>query len=311
MKLKPITATLAAMAVVATPAACGGTPDKSASSQPGGSVEEQLGFSQASSPDTQAKVETDIAACMKAQGFEYTPVDPTARQAALTGKANLSDEDFTRQLGYGIATLYGRGTNQSDPNATIRERLSPADQRAYEKALTGGRPEQTYFRAADTGDFSQLGGCTKQAADRLFGGAELRTTLQRKLDELDEAVQQDQRMVRAFEAWRRCMRDKAGQTFEDSEDVELEVQRRLAAIVGPLPAGESAPGEYASRPPVAPDDAAALAELGRSEVEFATADAACEEKHIVPVEDAVQAQKEKAFRQDNAELLRKVRSLGG
>lgn len=294
-------------------AACGGGDQKAASgsARPSGNVEQQLGLNQASSPASQAKVENDLAACMKAQGFDYTPVDPVARQAALTGKSNISDEDFDRQFGYGIATLYGRGTDQSDPNTRIRQGLSAPDQRAYDRALSGGKPEQTFSRAADTGDFSQLGGCTKKAADDLFGGSELLTTVQRKLDELDEAVLQDQRTVRAFEAWRRCVRDKTGETFEDSEDVELEVQRRLAEIVGPLPAGESAPGEFASLTPEGAVDQGALAELRRTEVELASADVACEEKHVEPVQQGVQAEKEKAFRESNAELLRRVRPLGG
>lgn len=305
MRLSPL---LAALVL----ASCGGgDPSKqSATSAGGGSVEEQLGFSQANSPEIQAKVEADIAVCMKAQGFDYTPVDPVARQAALTGKANLSDEDFTKQFGYGIATLYGRASKQSDPNLTAKQQLSAADQRAFDQALSGGKPEQTYARAADTGDFSELGGCTKKAADELFGGAELRTTLQRKLDELDEAIQQDRRMVGAFEAWRACMRDRTGQSFEDSEGVEIEIQTRLAAIVGPLPAGESAPGEFANRTIDASVDRAALADLGRTEVAYATADAACEEKEIAPVEDKVRALKEQAFRDANAELLRTVKPLG-
>ena len=229
---------------------------------------------------------------MKAEGFEYVPVDPVARQAALTGRSNLSDEDFTRQFGYGIATLYGKGTQQADPNARIRDSLSPADRRAHDEVLSGGRPEQTYFRAADTGDFSQLGGCTKKAAEALLGGTELLTTLQRKLDELDEAVLQDQRMVRTFEKWRSCVRDKTGSTFEDSEDIEIEIQDRLADIVGPLPSGESAPGEFAGRTVDSSVDRNALAELQRTEVEFSNADVACEEEHVMPVEDVVQAEKE-------------------
>jgi hypothetical protein len=274
------------------------------------SLEAQLGFSAAASPEAQAQVETDIAACMKAQGFEYTPVDPVARQAALTGKSNLSDEDFTQQFGYGIATLYGRGSDQADPNERIRQSLSPADRRAYDVTLTGGMPEQTYFRAADTGDFTELGGCTKQAADKLFGGAELLTTLQRALDDLDQAIQQDQRMVRAQEAWRRCVRDKTGQTFEDSEGLELEIQKQLAAIVGPLPSGESAPGEFANRTPDRPVDQAALAQLRQTEVQYAVADATCEEKHLAPVEEEVTKEKEQQFRDRNAELLRRVKPLG-
>jgi hypothetical protein len=273
-------------------------------------VEQQIGFSQATTPAAQARVETEIAICMKAEGFDYTPVDAVAAMAALTGKSNLSDEDFTKEFGYGIATLYGKGSAQSDPNAGARGSMSEADRRAYDLALSGGKPEQTFFRAADTGDFTQLGGCTKKATDTLFGGTELLTTLQRKLDELDDAVLQDQRMVKAFEEWRGCMRSATGQGFEDSEAVELEIQKRLAAIVGPLPSGESAPGEFASRTPAPGYDPAALDALRRTEVRFANADVACEEKHIVGVEDVVQAEKEKQFRESNAELLRKVKQPG-
>lgn len=300
------------LAIIAVVSGCGGEDHQTAAGPSGGgSVEEQLGFDRVDSPEAQAEAENEIAACMRAEGFEYIPVDPVAAQAALTGKSNLNDEDFDKQFGYGIATLYARGTPQSDPNASIRQGLSAPDLRAYDQALSGGQPEQTFFRAADTGDFSQLGGCTKQAADKLIGGAELLTTVQRKLDELDEAVLEDQRMVRAFEAWRACVREKTGQTFEDSEAVELDIQRRLAAIVGPLPPGESAPGEFASHTPEGPLDEAALAALRWLELEFARADVACEEEHIVPVEDVVQAEKEKAFRDSNAELLRQMQGAGG
>jgi len=311
MRTKHLPVTVAALAACALLGGCGGGDDKSAKSAPeAGSVEEQLGFSQAGDPAAQARAEEQIAACMKNQGFEYTPVDPVARQAALTGKSGISDEEFDKQFGYGIATLYGRGTPQSDPNARIRDSLGPADQRAYDKAFTGGQPGQTFFRAADTGDFSQLGGCTKKAADALFGGSELLNVLQRKLDELDEAVLEDQRMVRAFEDWRRCVRDKTGETFEDSEDVELYIQQRLEEIVGPLPPGESAPGEFAALTPDRPIDQAALTRVRRLELKFADADVTCEDEHIEPVEDKVQEEKEKQFREDNAELLRRVKPGG-
>ncbi len=54
-----------------------------------------------------------------------------------------------------------------------------------------------------------------------------------------------------------------------------------------------------------------LAALRRLELEVASADVACEEKHIVPVEDLIQAEKERAFRESNAELLRGVQGAGG
>jgi hypothetical protein len=301
-------ATLAAMFAVA----CGGGGEKTAKPvSQGGSVEDQLGLTQSGIEAAQATVETDIAACMRAQGFQYTPVDPVAARAALTGKSNLSDEEFQAQFGYGIATLYGRASPQSDPNGKVRQSLTPADQRAYDAALSGGKPEQTFFRAADTGDFSQLGGCTKRATDKLLGGTRLVTTLQRKLDELDDSILEDQRMVRASEAWTRCVRDKTGATYEDSEAIEIDVTKRLEAIVGTLPAGEPAPGAFASAAPAETYDPAALDELRRLEVELSNADVTCEEKHIVPVEDKVRAEKERVFREANADLLRTVKPLGG
>jgi len=303
---------LAALTCGVLLAQCGdsGSPNAGPVSQ-GGSIEDQLGFTQSGIQAAQAKVETEIAACMKAQGFEYTPVDPTAARAALTGKSNLSDEEFQKQFGYGLATLYGRGTQQTDPNDKIRQSFTPADQLAYDKALSGGNPQQTFYVAADTGDFGQLGGCTKQATDSLFGGSQLLTTLQRRLDELDDSIVQDQRMVRAFEQWTTCVRQRTGETYEDSEAVEVDIVKRLAAVVGPLPEGEFAAGAFATLTPDGPYDAAALEKVRRLEVEFSNADVACEEKHIVPVEDTVRAEKERVFRQANAELLRTVKPLGG
>jgi hypothetical protein len=266
-------------------------------------VEEQLGFTRNGVTAAQAKVENAIAACMKAEGFEYVPSDPVAAQAALTGKPNMSDEEFERTYGHGIATLYGKGSAQSDPNARIRAQLGDADRRAYDRTLHGGDPQQTFAYAIDNGDFSELGGCTRKATEEAFGGTRLLTTLQRELDELDEAILADSRVVRAQEAWSRCMRTATGESFEDSEAVEETIRERLEQIVGePVAPGQVAPeGSY---------DKAAVAELARLEVEWTNKDLACEEKHIADVEDEVRREKEARFREENAELLRQVRPLG-
>ena len=231
----------ASLLAIALPAGCGddsgdggrrrGTqPPPQAQSDAG--VEEQLGFTRKGITAAQAKVENAIAACMKAEGFEYVPSDPVAAQAALTGKPNMSDEEFERTYGHGIATLYGKGSAQSDPNARIRAQLGEADRRAYDRTLNGGEPEQTFAYAIDNGDFSELGGCTRTATEEAFGGTRLLTTLQRELDELDESILNDQRMVKALEAWRTCMRAATGEEFEDSEAVEDTIRTRLEQIVG-------------------------------------------------------------------------------
>jgi hypothetical protein len=281
----------------------GDTPAQEQQAQSDLDVEEQLGFTRNGVTAAQAKVENSIAACMKAEGFEYVPSDPVAAQAALTGKPNMSDEEFERTYGHGIATLYGKGSAQSDPNARIRAQLGDADRRAYDRTLHGGDPQQTFAYAIDNGDFSELGGCTRKATEEAFGGTRLLTTLQRELDELDEAILADSRVVRAQEAWSRCMRAATGETFEDSEAVEETIRERLEQIVGePVAPGQVAPeGSY---------DKAAVAELARLEVEWTNKDLACEERHIADVEDEVRREKEARFREDNAELLRQVRPLG-
>jgi hypothetical protein len=307
---RPRRAALAAGLCVALLAGCGSSGDDSATTTAtkpataqGGGVEDELGFTRQGIAGAQAKVENAIAACMKAEGFDYVPGDPVAVQAALTGKPNMSDEEFERTYGHGIATLYGKGSAQSDPNARIRAQLGEADRRAYDRTLNGGRPEQTFAFAVDNGDFSQLAGCTKQATDAAFGGTRLLTTLQRKLDELDESIVNDQRVVQALARWRTCIRDATGEEFEDSEAIEDDIRKRLEAIVGEvLPPGQVAPeGSY---------DKAALAALQRREVELTGDDLACEAKYITATEDKVREEKETRFRDENAELLRQVKPLG-
>jgi len=302
----------AAIACLALLAGCGGgsTSTETASSAPkqqaatGGTIEDQLGFTRKGVAAASAKVENSIAACMKAEGFDYVPTDPVAQQAALTGKANMTDEEFEQQFGYGITTLYGRGTPQSDPNERIRSQLGEADRAAYDRALSGGKPEQTFAFAVDTGDFTELGGCTKKATDAIFGGSQLLQRLQRKLDELDDSIAADQRMVRAQSAWQTCMKSATGEEFEDAESIEEDIKRRFEAIVGSVvPPGQVAPQGVNV-------DMAALRVLQQSEMNLYAKDRACEKKYIDPVETKVREEKETKFKTDNADLLSKVKPLG-
>jgi hypothetical protein len=287
-------------------AGCGGSNETGSKQQAatGGTVEDQLGFTRRGVAAASAKVENSIAACMKAEGFEYVPVDSVAQQAALTGKANMSDEEYEKQFGYGITTLYGRGTAQTDPNAKIRSQLGAADRAAYDRALSGGKPEQTFAFAVDTGDFSELGGCTKKATDEVFGGARLLQTVQRKLDELDDSIVADQRMVHALERWRACVKSATGTDYEDDESIEEEITKRFEAIVG----GVVPPGQVAAD--ATQVDMAALRKLQQDELDLFSQSMACERKHIEPVENKVRQEKEAKFKSDNAELLRTVKPLG-
>jgi hypothetical protein len=280
------------------------TSSTSSAAATGGTIEDQLGFTRKGVAAASAKVENSIASCMKAEGFDYVPVDPVAQQAALTGKPNMSDAEYEQQFGYGITTLYGRATAQTDPNAAIRSGLGEADLAAYDRALSGGKPDQTFAFAVDTGDFTELGGCTKKATDKAFGGTQLLQTLQRKLDELDDSIAADQRMVRAQEAWRTCVKDATGNEYEDAESIEDDIKQRFERIAGSVvPPGEVAPSGTQV-------DMAALRKLQQDELDLFHKDLTCEQKNIDPVEAKVRQEKETRFKSDNAELLRKVKPLG-
>jgi hypothetical protein len=267
-------------------------------------LEDTLGFSREGQMELQSRVENEIGTCMKAQGFEYVPADPFAQQQALTGKARLSDEDFIKEFGYGISTLFGRGNAQADPNERIRASLGTADQAAYDRALGGDNPGATFSEAIDSGDFSELGGCTKEATDKAFGGTATLTSLVGKLDELDERIVQDQRMVKATENWAVCMKDQ-GFTYEEPDEIDEDLTRRFKAIAG----SGTRPGATKPADSGVKVDQAALTNLQREEVKVANADSACEKKEITPVERQVRPQYEKTFRQQNQALLNRVKPV--
>ena len=293
---------LVLVASALTFAACGG--DEAAA--PRGAVEDELGFDQAGIAERQSRVEAGISDCMRAQGFDYVPIDPLAQRAAVTGAARLSDEEFLNQFGYGISTLFGRGGAQSDPNERIRETLSPADRTAYERALWGENVGANFAQANDSGDFSRLGGCTKTSTEEVFGGIETLNTLVGKLDELDEQIAQDQRMVRAIEQWTACMAD-GGYEYEEPDDIDGDILEQFQEIVGPsVEAGSTSTS--AAKPDY---DQEELAKLQSEEVAIAKADLACETQHITPVEEVVRPEYETAFREGNQQLLTRIPPPGG
>jgi hypothetical protein len=288
-------------------AACGGgSSSKQSADKPSGDVEDQLGFDQAGITARQSRVEARIRDCMKSQGFDYVPVDPFAQRAAVTGASRLSDQDFLKQFGYGISTLWGRGGAQADPNQRLRVSLGPADRRAYDRALWGENTGSTFSAAVDSGDFTKLGGCTLKATEAVFGGAQVITQLQNKLDQLDERILADQRMVKAVERWTACMAN-AGYHYEDPDAIDSDLTKRMERIVGPV----STP--FATGPPPGekprPYDHTALAALQRDEVTIAQADAGCERKDITPVESVVRPQYEAQFRARNQALLTQVKPV--
>jgi len=293
---------LVAIAVLGPAASCGNDEAKPTEVV---ELEEKLGFSPDGILERQSRVENRIRDCMSAQGFEYTPVDPFAQQQALTGKARQSEDEFIEQFGYGISTLFGRASRQADPNEAIRRSLTATDRAAYDRALWGDNRGATFADAVDSGHFGELGGCTKEASEAIFGGGPVLAALVSKLDELDGNILEDQRMVRANEKWSACMAER-GFRYAEPDDIDGDIERRFTDVVG---VGVR-PGATAPPDPGTSYDRAALAALQRDEVKVANADHECEKQEITPVELVVRPQYEEVFRKENRALLVRVKPLG-
>ena len=283
-------------------AGCGGN-DPAAPDTPV-ELEDQLGFGESGIVERQSRVEGRIQDCMKAQGFDYVPVDPLAQRAALTGKARMSDEEFLDQFGYGISTLFGRGGRQADPNERLRSSLAAADRAAYDRALWGDNPGLTFAEAIDNDAATELGGCTKRATEAVFGGAAVLSALQGKFDELEERITQDQRMVRAVERWSACMEER-GHRYAEPEEIDSDLLTRFQGIVG---SGTQA-GATTLVDRDATYDRGQLTALKHDEVKIARADLACEKREITPVELEVRPGYEAAFRDRNRTLISQVRPV--
>lgn len=266
-------------------------------------VDEQIGLDEEGILLRQGQAENLIRDCMKAEGFDYVPVDPVAQRAALVGRPGMSQEEFEKQFGYGITTLYEQRLTQigTGPNKEIRERLSDADRKAYDRALYGDDPTATFEVALDSGDLTRLGGCTRKATEQVFGGTAVLQTLQTKLDELDEKIFADPRMVKAIDKWSQCMREAGYSGLSEPDEVDAVLEKKLEDIVGaPEDRKALAPGEE-------PDyDRAALKALQAEEVAMVATDIACEKEHLEDVEEEVTAEYEREFREENADLLVKL-----
>ena len=245
------------------------------------------------------KIEAVVSTCMKKQGFDYVPLDPSVvvvggGKFVVTG---LSEDEFRKQYGYGFSTTYdlkpATGTSAGvNPNVTIRDGLSPSDQKAYDKALNGGSEEGSFANAIFEGDFGKLGGCNKAAATDVFGGADALNVVSSTVEEVDKRVSADPQMVKAEREWKDCLAS-AGFKYSTSDQIDSHFRDALKAIVG------STPGNTGY-------DKAVLAALQQEELRTAEADWSCELKYKVPVEPKVIAAVEKAYFEANPGLAAKL-----
>ena len=202
---------------------------------------EEFGLTERELVQAVEKVEASIAQCMRAQGFEYVPVDyRTVRRgmSAMMTLPGMDEEEFIEAHGYGLATLYTGQAPQlvsgysparvglGDRNVQIFKNLSPADQVAYNRALLGENSNATFAVSLDTENFSMCGGCTLKAIEQAFKPEQLKANY---VNPKDAIIAKDPRMREALRKFADEMR-KAGFAYSHPDDIETDIRTKLHAI---------------------------------------------------------------------------------
>ncbi|MEZ5411112.1 MAG: hypothetical protein R2761_23990 [Acidimicrobiales bacterium] len=256
-----------------------------------------------------------IAACMKREGFEYIPQDPSQYiQFGPTEGEEYGSDEWTAKYGFGISTqrfpqsalgpdLVGYddsevGPDIEDPNAKIQEALSPEEQAAYQEALYGDMSkfeidptlsEEEQQEAMENMAYEPEGceGEAMNAANSL--PQKVYTEFSDEMEAMYERVRSDPRIVEAEQKIKDCVADK-GLDYPGQEEVYTTFEERLTEIDAQVtyPGAELTEDDYAamseeelralgSQPPVIPDEAKAeLAEVQAEEIALAKAVNECD-----------------------------------
>jgi hypothetical protein len=291
------------------------------------SIEDALGLDENAIQEREAKVQEEVRRCMEAEGFDYLPMDPSRLNVRVIGPGREDNAEFRRTKGYGITTTFGERPaveeNSADPNGEIREAMSEEERQAYDKALFGaaaagedgggsfsvriGPGVGSVEPAGEAPDPAQMG-CFGQAQEKVGSNDKLER-LGPQLQELQERIASDPRMVRANAAWAACM-SEAGFDFETPEDIPPFLFGKVQELQQALDGGTSDPpgGQDELRAPD-PEQMEALlnspelASLQREELALAKADDACSESTgRRDTAKKVRAEAEKRFLDEHPDL---------
>ncbi len=270
----------------------------------------------------QRQVEDATAACMKAAGFDYVAVPPESQPKSKFDEAlRLPADKFAEQYGYGISTIdwskAGQDSDNSNPNTKIRNALSPAAKKAYDKALNGPNATENgnIVIAPKEGEgpasSGQLDlGCRGKAAEQVYGkrqnkeGFKKYDALFKDLEALQKRIEADPPVVDATTAWSDCLADSGHPGFKKTDEPPQKVSQKLDELTGTHPNTNGPGGKTVQGPPSFDKvDAAKLADLRKFEIALATADQKCRAKVYDAPYKKAQYELEKEFvNQHKAEL---------
>lgn len=274
MRSVPAKLAAVALSVVALTAACGsdGESTEAGAASPIAEFLGQEDFfnndedSQARLAERERARQEDIAACMKEQGFDYTPVDNSAF-LSVTGEDDLDydSREYAEKYGFGITTQafsqeevgpdlvghnfndFGDGEEFSDPNQEMIEAMDDTTRDAYYEALYGAEDDFPVFdpETMTEEEMAELeeefvyepSGCEGEAYADEFNN-DFYQEFSEELEELYESVEKDPRVAEQQEQLTACIADK-GFEFNATSDgfnqiiEELDVQmEEVNALVG-------------------------------------------------------------------------------
>jgi len=260
-----------------------------AQSQPATVGGEEFGLTQRELVQAVGKVEALISQCMRKEGFTYIAADyNTVRRGMSADKSlpGVSEEDFIKQNGFGVSTLYTGEPPQlakgyspgkvglGERNIEIYKKLPPADQVAYNRTLFGENTGATFAIGLETENFSMTGGCTRKAIEQVFKPEQLKSTYYNPKDAL---INKHPRMKSALRFYAAEMR-KAGFTYNHPDEVEADVRVRLAGLTQ---------GGTVLLEKMTPEQKAALKQLQEYELRVAAKNFQLQKDLFDPVEEQI------------------------
>jgi hypothetical protein len=199
----------------------------------------------------QLEQEEAVAACMREEGFEYTPVDYSAQGPQVVDDAAELYNDpkaFGEKYGYGVVHNYELWEEPNfnadgelsyageegfvDPNWEYQQTLSQSEQQAYQELLYGDQSMYEVSAIAE-GDFTsedvpaatmsmptlEEQGCYGKAQQEVYGDQPYQDPdIQERMNEYYENQQNDPELEAAFEDWLACMVDELGNLEDMAED---------------------------------------------------------------------------------------------
>ena len=202
---------------------------------------EEFGLTQRELVQAVAKVEGLISQCMRKEGFSYLAVDYNTVRKGMSADKKLpgvSEEQFIKQYGFGVSTLYTGEPPQlakgyspgkvglGERNIEVYKSLSPVDQVAYNRTLFGENVGATFAIGLETENFSRTGGCTRRAIEQVFNSEQVKANYYNQKDAL---INKHPKMLAALRTYTAEMR-KAGLNYNHPDEVEADVRARLASL---------------------------------------------------------------------------------